>query len=978
MFFSINKEGNDRWIGQEVLRMKVNPRMDLVALVLFNNDIVLHRLFNWQRAWIIPRAKNLKSTSPIVTSNEEKNDNDKKKIANVKVLDIEWSPDGHILAVAYEGIFTNDDQSYPLKIINQLPSKMTTYQTSLVLYAIDLNKMLINFNVEQHINSGSLFWCAQSGGSGKLSSLPSDLLEVPYVDLFSEEDELLNHLSTLTTSKVSSSGERKGSSLPNNKKGGFLGRNQVAALNDYDRVKLYGFDNTLIEFNILMTGSAEGIIDLYAFGAMRLLRIDLNKLIPQTLSLGDDKPYSIEKLGISSNLKHLYAITNEPTSSKLLTFPCKLLEMKWPHIYAFIRIKAQIDIRIEFCHDVLTEIFTIWEDLIAELDSKLSNYVDHSDVEEQTNNDPFKPRSNKIMLEPNEFMEMLIFGEISMNLEKFLTDLTDKGLKKLSTSIEISFGNIHEANINKLQRSLFHILCYLNILKGMALDDIQFGDLWLNVSTVNAFIRETLAFLNKTVQLQQNLNDNAKKIKAFIRWLYKCMNMVYNLDGASDLNGSSVNEANSLHGSHLPNRGQTSKDKDSSNYVLTNQDLNLIMDFLSENSLTHGFKFESVATLLRSFKTSTQNVANSTSSSSSSTQSKKSNINIPSSHREISGVEDVSKNTKKKGDDVDVPYKEYLKEERLKRTVEMLRGLDENKTLPLDHDSMLNELMKIFFPSNEKSFDLTELNLEQYDEWGKNLFNDEDDVDQYYETSYAHFSLYEHLIRVYQQYDQLFEHCCGERINQYFVSELKNEKRHDLKQVVVKHSEPNIEKLSLDYYCSSVEYDFIFLKDSPSVGRLTLVRFAKDFQRGSKIRSIQMAFTVKSKTSRVKSLLMIEDAKFYDEENMILILSHPDKKQLMLKSEKKITKEIEDDDMSVNEQSVGSSAMFDSKSSSSIDKSTIDSVPMINTQYFVQLSYSRLFEHLQTKSVLIKSNEEDVSDIDEDDELPDEEEQFDL
>src|SRR5699024_3692138 len=72
----------------------------------------------------------------------------------------------------------------------------------------------------------------------------------------------------------------------------------------------------------------------------------------------------------------------------------------------------------------------------------------------------------KIKLEPNEFIEMLVIGEISMNLERFLTDLTDKGLKKLGSTIEVSFLEIHKANINKLQRALFHILSLLGVLKG--------------------------------------------------------------------------------------------------------------------------------------------------------------------------------------------------------------------------------------------------------------------------------------------------------------------------------------------------------------------------------------------------------------------------------------------------------------------------------------------------------------------------------
>lgn len=183
-------------------------------------------------------------------------------------------------------------------------------------------------------------------------------------------------------------------------------------------------------------------------------------------------------------------ITELPSSeqSQLMTLSCRLLSTKWRELYAFIRIKAQLDVRLEFLFDTLKEISSIWEDLIAEVDSKLSNYVQRDEegkclsfysclcltlsfppILEDTKDDPFKPRSNKIKLEPNEFIEMLVFGEISMNLERFLTDLTEKGLKKLAYTIETSFVDIHRANIEKVQRALFHVLSLLNVLKGKSI-----------------------------------------------------------------------------------------------------------------------------------------------------------------------------------------------------------------------------------------------------------------------------------------------------------------------------------------------------------------------------------------------------------------------------------------------------------------------------------------------------------------------------
>ncbi len=51
----------DRKIGQVVLSMKVNPKLDIIALKLATGDIILHRLISWQRVWTAPKLKNLKA-----------------------------------------------------------------------------------------------------------------------------------------------------------------------------------------------------------------------------------------------------------------------------------------------------------------------------------------------------------------------------------------------------------------------------------------------------------------------------------------------------------------------------------------------------------------------------------------------------------------------------------------------------------------------------------------------------------------------------------------------------------------------------------------------------------------------------------------------------------------------------------------------------------------------------------------------------
>lgn len=320
--------------------------------------------------------------------------------------------------------------------------------------------MLSFINSDLHIRS--LCWRDQKKISGN-ADLPLDCLDIPYLDLFADEDEFYQFLGPQATFKVQNLGIACSNSSKNSKKSSHRnGYNLKSTIEGYEKVSLYGLTPDSVPFNILLIGSEDNQLDLYAFGLYRLVRIDLNNLTP-----GNFPKQQITQLWISNDLALVSAITKpliSDSETELSLLPICVLERKWRELHAFVRIKSQVDVRLEYLFDSLKEISSIWEDLMAEIDSKLSNYVQRD--EEPVDANPFKQRSNKILLQPDEFIEMLVFGEVSLNLEKFLTELTEKTLKKLSNTIEVSFLDIHKTNINKVQRALFHILTLVNVLKG--------------------------------------------------------------------------------------------------------------------------------------------------------------------------------------------------------------------------------------------------------------------------------------------------------------------------------------------------------------------------------------------------------------------------------------------------------------------------------------------------------------------------------
>ena len=79
----------------------------------------------------------------------------------------------------------------------------------------------------------------------------------------------------------------------------------------------------------------------------------------------------------------------------------------------------------------LIAISEAWETILLELDEKLACYAS----------------TKPVGCACAEFLELLMIGVTSPALENFLlVDLTEKGLKKLSHSIEICYSNIQVHN----------------------------------------------------------------------------------------------------------------------------------------------------------------------------------------------------------------------------------------------------------------------------------------------------------------------------------------------------------------------------------------------------------------------------------------------------------------------------------------------------------------------------------------------------
>lgn len=108
---------------------------------------------------------------------------------------------------------------------------------------------------------------------------------------------------------------------------------------------------------------------------------------------------------------------------------------------------------IRYIDDVIQSITEAWETALLEMDIKLAKYA--------SSQEPGAVSA--------DFLELLMFGEPSEPLELFLTrDLTEKGLKKLGNSFDISYSTIQKLVVEPLHSGILNICYHLNTVKGMS------------------------------------------------------------------------------------------------------------------------------------------------------------------------------------------------------------------------------------------------------------------------------------------------------------------------------------------------------------------------------------------------------------------------------------------------------------------------------------------------------------------------------
>lgn len=118
-----------------------------------------------------------------------------------------------------------------------------------------------------------------------------------------------------------------------------------------------------------------------------------------------------------------------------------------------------------------------------------------------------------------DFLELLMFGVPSPELETFLTrDLTEKELKKLGNSIELSYCTIQKLVVKPLHTAIVSLFYHLNNMMGMQQNTFYYKELLGDYN--NKSVMDIGAFLIKSYELQQTIDSSTRDYKIFFRWLY--------------------------------------------------------------------------------------------------------------------------------------------------------------------------------------------------------------------------------------------------------------------------------------------------------------------------------------------------------------------------------------------------------------------------------------------------------------------------
>ncbi|XP_045626150.1 anaphase-promoting complex subunit 4 [Procambarus clarkii] len=252
---------------------------------------------------------------------------------------------------------------------------------------------------------------------------------------------------------------------------------------------------------LLTVATAAASVYIYAFGLFHCATVNLADSVPRAGQVLDATP--------SHDLHLLSCLVERDIGGERevvhVTIETLILACRHQELRALAYRYGQICGLMTYASHTLTLLAEAWENILLELDLKLATYA----------------RTVPEGGVSADFLDLLVFGLSSTEFDMFLSNqLTEKGLKKLGHSIELSYSNIQKLVLRNVQAVGQALVYQLSALVGLARHHDRFGMLGVEEDVVTNAVREAGAFVLKAVELQQVIDSAMSTFKAFLRWLY--------------------------------------------------------------------------------------------------------------------------------------------------------------------------------------------------------------------------------------------------------------------------------------------------------------------------------------------------------------------------------------------------------------------------------------------------------------------------
>lgn len=212
-----------------------------------------------------------------------------------------------------------------------------------------------------------------------------------------------------------------------------------------ERPKLNVLQNQT-ELNLLAIGTEDGLLYLNIFGCFSCAVLKLDEYL--------NVKCNVVSVNLSDNLDTMFiTVRDEQNLLKIVVVNTEILKTHSKELFTVALKHENLNSLLEYLSNTLTSVTETWENILLEMDTKLSKYA-------------AKVPEGGVTA---DFLDLLMFGIYTTEIEEFLVhDLTKKGLEKFGQTLEMSYTNIQKLLLKHILKTGQNITYHLAELRGLA------------------------------------------------------------------------------------------------------------------------------------------------------------------------------------------------------------------------------------------------------------------------------------------------------------------------------------------------------------------------------------------------------------------------------------------------------------------------------------------------------------------------------